>query len=117
MDVRLLGPVEVLVGGERPLPLGAPKQRVLFVMLALDAGRTVSVDRLAQGLWGEEAPASAPKMVQQYVSQLRRLLTDGGAEIVTRGRGYELRLGEGSTDVARAEALLVSDPRAALALW
>ena len=33
-------------------------------------------------------------MVQLYVSQLRKALAgaDGGAEIVTRGRGYELRL-------------------------
>ena len=41
-------------------------------MLALRVGRTVSADRLVEGLWGEQPPASAPKMVQLYVSQLRR---------------------------------------------
>ena len=43
-------------------------------MLALNAGSTVSTERLIEGLWGEEPPASAPKMVQLYVSQLRKAL-------------------------------------------
>ena len=72
MDVLLLGPVEAYIDG-RPVALGARKQRALLAMLALEAGRTVSADRLAEGLWGETLPSSAPKMVQHYVSQLRRL--------------------------------------------
>ena len=89
-------------------------------MLALDAGRTVTADRLAEGLWGERMPASAHKMVQHYVSQLRRLLDGDDGEIVTRGRGYELRLGSGESDVAQFEELLDGDgprPREALRLW
>ena len=81
----------------------------------------MSTDRLVEGLWGEEPPATAAKMVQLYVSQLRKALADGGdgAEIVTRGRGYELRLGDGGLD---ARALRAADrrparPREALALW
>ena len=87
-------------------------------MLALRPGRTVSTDRLAEGLWGERPPASAPKMVQLYVSHLRRLLDGNGAEIVTHGRGYELRLYDGDVDAVRFEHLL-DDGRAreALALW
>ena len=61
-------------------------------MLALQVNQTVSADRLSEGLWGERAPASAAKMVQLYVSQLRKLLRGSAAEILTRGRGYELRL-------------------------
>src|SRR4051794_6939410 len=87
-------------------------------MLALDLGRTVSSDRLAEGLWGEEPPPSAPKMVQLYVSRLRRLLEEDGARIVTRGRGYELQLSDGEVDALRFERLIdASQPRAALALW
>ena len=93
MDVRLLGPVEVSVD-DGPVAIGATKQRALLAMLALDAGAAVSAERLIDGLWGDEPPASAPKMVQLYVSQLRKALGGhGDAEIVTRGRGYELRLG------------------------
>src|SRR5688572_20912596 len=100
MDVHLLGPVEAVVDG-RPVALGATKQRALLAMLALDPGHTISADRLAAGLWGDAVPPSAHKMVQQYVSQLRRLLDGDPAQIVTRGRGYELDLGGGTSDVVR----------------
>jgi peptide/nickel transport system substrate-binding protein len=117
MDLRLLGPVEARLD-ERPIALGAPKQRAVLAMLALQAGRTVSADRLAEGLWGEQPPASAPKMVQLYVSHLRRLLEGHGAQIVTRGRGYELRLADGAVDAVEFERLLEQDrAREALALW
>ena len=72
MDLRLLGPVEAEVDG-RPVTLGTPKQRAVLAMLALDSGRAVAVDRLVDGLRGDDPPASAQKMVQLYVSQLRRL--------------------------------------------
>ena len=86
-------------------------------MLALEVGRTVSADRLAEGLWGEEPPASAPKMVQLYVSHLRRVL-GGNGSIVTRGRGYELQLPGDDVDAVRFERLLEeSRAREALALW
>jgi DNA-binding SARP family transcriptional activator len=117
MDLRLLGPVEARLDG-RPIALGAPKQRAVLAMLALEAGRTVSVDRLVEGLWGEQPPSSAPKMVQLYVSHLRRLLEGNGAQIVTRARGYELQLGGGAVDAVQFERLIEqSRAREALALW
>ena len=117
MVVRLLGPLEVCFG-DGPVDLGARKQRAVLAMLALEAGRTVSADRLAEGLWGDRLPPSAAKMVQLYVSRLRRVLDGGGARIVTRGRGYELQLADGEVDAVRAERLLEeSRPRDALALW
>ena len=48
----------------------------------------MSADRLAEGLWGDEPPPSAPKMVQLHVSHLRRALDGNDARIVTHGRGY-----------------------------
>ena len=106
MEVRLLGPVELELG-DRPVTLGGPKQRAVLSLLALNANTTVSVDRLIEGLWGEEPPASAPKMVQLYVSQLRKLFAEeAGAEIVTHGRGYELRLDADAVDAARFERLV-----------
>jgi DNA-binding SARP family transcriptional activator/ABC-type transport system substrate-binding protein len=127
MNLQLLGPVEATLAG-RLVPLGATKQRAVLAMLALDANATVSVDRLVDGLWGEDPPATAAKMVQLYVSQLRRLLrADDGAEIVTHGRGYELCVAEDRVDVARFERLLAEAGRAggvggeaareALGLW
>src|SRR3954470_16649686 len=105
MDVLLLGPVEA-THDEHPIPLGAAKQRAVLAMLALQANETVSVNHLVDGLWGEQPPATAPKMVQLYVSQLRRLLAGDDAEIVTHGRGYELRLPADAVDAARFERLV-----------
>src|SRR3954469_20273679 len=101
MDVRLLGPLEVRLGNG-PVELGPRKQRAVLAMLALEAGRTVSADRLAEGLWGDRLPPSAAKMVQLYVSHLRRVLDGDGVRIVTRGRGYELQFVDGEVDAARA---------------
>jgi len=114
MELHLLGPVEATLNG-RPIPLGATKQRAVLVMLALQANATVSVDRLVDGLWGEVPPATAPKMVQLYVSQLRRLLGGEGAQIVTHGRGYELRVAPEAIDAARFERLVDEAGRSARA--
>jgi WD40 repeat protein/DNA-binding SARP family transcriptional activator len=129
MEIRLLGPVEVQ-HGNTPLPLRGPKQRAVLAMLALSPNATVPVDRLIEGLWGERQPATAAKMVQLYVSQLRKVLAhDGASEIVTRGRAYELHLDPDSIDAARFERLVVEaaaargdggsgeTAHAALALW
>src|SRR5215210_2303423 len=87
-------------------------------MLALEVGRMVSADRLVEGLWGEEPPSSAAKMVQLYVSHLRPLLEGSGARIVTRNGGYVLELDEGEVDAVRFERLLEeSRAREALGLW
>ena len=83
MDIRVLGPVEASAGG-KPVFVGAGKPRALLALLALNAGSTISTDRLVEGLWGEEPPATAAKMVQLYVSQLRKALAAGGDGAVRR---------------------------------
>src|SRR3954453_15703548 len=129
MQLRVLGPIDVSTDG-RSLNLGGAKQRAVLAMLCLEANQVVSADRLVDGLWGEQPPSSATKMVQTYVWPLRRILAeDPGAEIVTRGRGYELHVDEDAVDVRRFERLMTEAWRArhdgapadaareALALW
>ncbi len=119
MEISLLGPVEVTVDGHE-VAIGKGKPRALLAVLALHEGSTVSSDRLVEALWGEDPPPTAAKMVQLYVSQVRKALAASrdGAEIITHGRGYELRLGDGDVDALRFEALVAGDmPREALALW
>ena len=70
MQIRVLGHLEASVD-DRPVALGGAKQRAVLAMLGLEANRTVTADRLIEGLWGEHAPASAAKMVQNYVWRLR----------------------------------------------
>jgi peptide/nickel transport system substrate-binding protein len=117
VELQLLGPIEVRLE-DRPIALGPRKQRAVLAMLALQVGRTVSADRLVVGLWGEDPPSSAPKMVQLYISHLRPLLEGSGARIVTRNGGYELQLPDDDVDAVRFERLLEdSRAREALALW
>ena len=74
----MLGPLEVTSEGG-PLALGGPKQRALLALLLLDAGRAVSTDRLVEALWGEQPPRTAATSLQNFVSQLRKVLGAGRA--------------------------------------
>ena len=119
MQFHLLGPVEVVSHGG-PIALGGPKPRALLAMLALEAGSTVSSERLIDGLWGDDPPATAAKMVQLYVSHLRKAMTATGEgdAIATRGRGYQLQVSRDQVDAARFERLLAQGAaREALSLW
>jgi DNA-binding SARP family transcriptional activator len=55
MELRILGPLEVLDEGRR-IALGASKQRALLGLLMLHRGETLGTERLTDALW--EAPAS-----------------------------------------------------------
>ena len=109
MEFRVLGSLEV-VDHDGPVALGAPKQRALLAVLLLHRGEPVSTDRLIDEIWGEQPPASANKLVQGYVSNLRKVLGDG--RLVTQGRGYVFRIEPGQTDVDRFEALAARGRRA-----
>jgi predicted ATPase/DNA-binding SARP family transcriptional activator len=103
-EIRVLGPLEVI--GERgPLPLGAPKEQRLLAALVADAGRTRSSDALVEAIWGDAPPRSAPKLLQVYVSKLRKSLP-AAIGIRTHGSGYALELPDGVLDAARFERLL-----------
>ena len=120
IEFRILGSLEVVDQG-RPLALGGPRQRALLAVLLVHRGEAVSSDRLIDELWGERAPASAVKIVQGYVSNLRKVL--GNGVLVTQGGGYALRIQSGQLDADRFESLLVEardalakgDPRTAAA--
>ncbi|HEV8248706.1 MAG TPA: AfsR/SARP family transcriptional regulator, partial [Gaiellaceae bacterium] len=111
MEFRVLGPLEVSEGG-RPVALGAPKQRALLAVLLLHANEVVSRERLIDELWGEAPPAHAAKLVQQYVSGLRKVLP--AAVLLTRAPGYLLRVEPGRLDLSEFERLL-EDARTARA--
>lgn len=105
MDVGFsgLGPVEVSVGG-RPVALGSPKQRAIFGVLLINAGRSVSVDRLVDDVWGATGPSAPARNVQVYVSGLRAALGSHAALLETTGAGYRLAVSDEQVDVRRFEA-------------
>jgi DNA-binding SARP family transcriptional activator len=101
----ILGPLIVrLNGGE--VPIGAARQRALLTQLLLRRGELVPTETLVDELWGERPPATAVKIVQTYVSQLRKVLGEGALE--TRPAGYLLRLEPGALDAELFEGLLAS---------
>ena len=89
MEFRVLGPIEVIDEG-RVVPLNAAKPRAVLAMLLLRANEFVPSDRLIDDLWDAAPPATAPKILQKYVSQLRKAL--GHEAIETGPAGYRLRL-------------------------
>src|SRR5262252_2589041 len=113
MEFRLLGPFTVRCGGTMvAVPPG--KQRALLAALLLDAGRVVSLDQLAEALWGPEPPPSARVTVQNYVMRLRKALAaTGQALISTQPGGYLISKEGGELDVTRFEALVAAARAAA----
>ena len=103
MELRILGPFEVVDGG-RAVDLGGGRQRALLALLALHGGEALSVDRIVDELWEEKPPETARKIIQVYVSALRKAL--GETAIATLGGGYALRLPRGTVDLERFEDLL-----------
>jgi DNA-binding SARP family transcriptional activator len=115
-----------VVDGEDALHLGGQKQRALLALLLLDPNRVVSTDRIVDALWGEQPPRTAATSLQNFVSQLRKLL--GPETLVTKPPGYELRLAGEQLDLQRFRRLVDEargEPpeeraerlRLALALW
>lgn len=112
-DCRVLGSVGVGPGDDG-IPLGPPKQRAVFVILALHAGEIVPTDRLIELIWGEHPPRTAAHSIQVYVSDLRKALEtiEGGPVIETRPPGYLLRVEPERIDAHRFEALVTEGTRA-----
>jgi predicted ATPase/DNA-binding SARP family transcriptional activator len=111
VEFRILGPLELVEDGRR-VELSGGRQRTLLALLLLHANEVVSVDRLIDGLWGARPPATAAKVLQNAVSQLRRSLGDN--LIVTRAPGYLLQVEPDAIDAGRFESLL-EDGRSRLA--
>jgi predicted ATPase/DNA-binding SARP family transcriptional activator len=130
VDVRLLGPLEVRDGDGALVPVPGGQQRALLVLLALDPGRVVSVDRIVAELWRDDSPAQPTNALHVVVSKLRRAL--GADAVETVPPGYRLVVDEGAVDASRASlsvararsaaesgdhARALDELDAALALW
>ncbi|MFI6854322.1 BTAD domain-containing putative transcriptional regulator [Streptomyces sp. NPDC050416] len=107
--IELLGPLRAVRDGTE-IPLGPPKQRVVFAVLLLQEGRPLSYDGLVEAVWGGAPPVHVRNLVQKYVSGLRRALGDG-PELSWTGSGYRLT-GIRADDLAERR-LLVDEALAA----
>ncbi|MCX4970542.1 AfsR/SARP family transcriptional regulator [Streptomyces sp. NBC_00654] len=121
MEIKVLGPLGAEERGISVVP-SAAKPRQILALLALQAGRVVTVSTLMEEIWGEAVPRSAATTLQTYILQLRRKITAAfpdrpgrGAKdvLVTRHGGYLLDISPGQVD-AEEYARYASAGRAAL---
>jgi DNA-binding SARP family transcriptional activator/DNA-binding beta-propeller fold protein YncE len=115
VEFRILGPLEI-VTDEGPVTLHRGKEQALLAYLLLHPNQLLPSERLIDELWNEHPPPTAPKILQNAVSQLRKALGEGRIE--TRPPGYVFRLADGELDVQRFEQLARDGRnRDALTLW
>ena len=102
-EFNVLGPLEVL-NGDRVCTPSPPKVRSVLALLLLCANRDVLVESIIQELWGDESLKSAVTTVQTYIYHLRKVFaqehleTPGRKILISRARGYVLRVEEGQLD-------------------
>ncbi|TDV52041.1 BTAD domain-containing putative transcriptional regulator [Actinophytocola oryzae] len=130
LRIEVLGPVRAWRGAVE-LTLGPARQRAVFAVLALRAGRPVTRAELESAVWGADAPKSVTGNIHTYVSGLRRVLEpdrdrwDSGTLLTSDTAGYRLRAAD--LDAAAFERLVARGGDAdggavealdsALALW
>ncbi|MEV4621169.1 BTAD domain-containing putative transcriptional regulator [Asanoa sp. NPDC049573] len=109
--VAILGPLLVF-RGETEVVVGSPLRRRLLGLLALHAGRAVSITEIVEVLWGDLPPPSGVSLVHSHVARLRQLLEVGSSGqrhprlIVRRGAGYLLEAAGELLDLARFDKLV-----------
>jgi peptide/nickel transport system substrate-binding protein len=137
IQFRVLGPLQVLRDGN-PVSIGGAQQRAVLAFLLAERERAVSVDQIADALWGERPPAGYAATIQTYIFHLREMLEpdrtkgDPPGVLVTEPGGYRLTIDPGEVDAADFEFLIESgesfvmrglpaegaaDLRRALSLW
>ena len=103
LEVRLLGPFEVVVAG-KPVEVPGAKRQALVACLALRTGRVVSTDTLVEALWGSDLPAAPRNAVQHHVARLRRALGDDAIRLAADGYALD----EAMVDAIQFEELLAA---------
>jgi DNA-binding SARP family transcriptional activator len=127
LRVEVLGPVRAWRGPVE-LALGPARQRAVFAVLALRAGRPVTSAELISAVWGADAPKSVAGNIHTYVSGLRRVLEpdrdrwDAGTLLTSDNAGYRLSVPPQSVDAIEFERSVRDAAEAdpldeALALW
>jgi predicted ATPase/DNA-binding SARP family transcriptional activator len=122
VEVLVLGPVRVRLDGVDTVP-GGGRERGVLAALALAGPGGLDHDRLVDQMWGPNAPATAHRTAQAYLSRLRSVL---GVDAVRTEAGRH-RLEVDRVDLWEFDALVdearrepATAPRcltAALGLW
>jgi DNA-binding SARP family transcriptional activator len=98
VQIQILGQVRLRM--HEQVDLGATKVRGLLGYLSYRVNELVHVDRIAEALWEGDQPSSPAKVLQTYVSRLRRVFRDAGcpADLRHEHRSYSLQADKSSVD-------------------
>ncbi|WP_344472445.1 BTAD domain-containing putative transcriptional regulator [Nonomuraea monospora] len=91
-------------GDHGPIAVGGLRLRALLALLALEAGHTVTAERLIDALWPDAPPANGPNALQTLVRRLRVALRPYDV-VESRPGGYALTVAEDSVDALRFKRL------------
>ncbi|WP_433724414.1 BTAD domain-containing putative transcriptional regulator [Nocardia sp. CA-129566] len=103
IDVRVLGPVQLLVDAQQLL-VGGRKPRAMLAMLTINRQQVVSTEALANAVWDGNPPKAYTNSLQVFVSRLRKHLESAGADptiLRTVAPGYRLDISDAECDVGR----------------
>ncbi|WP_370941924.1 BTAD domain-containing putative transcriptional regulator [Amycolatopsis sp. cg5] len=100
MDFRLLGEFEA------PVDVGHARQRDVLVALLVSVNQAVSLDQLADRVWGDRLPSSPRDSLYSYLSRLRTALASHDVSIRRQGGGYLLEADPTNIDLHRFEHLV-----------
>ena len=114
----MFGPLAVEDGARvlGPRDLGGVKMRQLLEVLLAARGHPVTKERLADLLWGENAPRNVRGSLEHSVCILRQRLAGGGDAdrlVATQSGAYLVRWEEADVDLDRFDALLERSEREA----
>lgn len=119
MSIELLGPLSVRINDVPVMPAAA-KPRQVLAMLALNAGRVVTVSTLIEELWGDQPPPSALTTLQTYILDLRKRMAaamgpgqDPKQVLRTRHCGYLLDAQDAQIDIEEFSRLALAGRAAA----
>jgi DNA-binding SARP family transcriptional activator len=115
VEFDVLGDLVVRVDGQE-VTLGPTQRQCVLAALLVDANRPVSLDQIANRLWGESLPASAMSTLRSYLSRLRQAL--GGSAIERGPLGYKIIVEPGGLDLHRyRDAVAAGQYAKAFGLW
>ncbi|MBV9004403.1 MAG: AAA family ATPase [Solirubrobacterales bacterium] len=118
LTIRLFGSIAVEHGERRlgPRDFGGSRPKQVLEILLAARGGPVTVERLAEMLWGEGVPGNFAASIQTFVSTLRRhLCADTGCArelIVTERGAYRFAVEHADIDLDRFDRLLARAGRA-----
>jgi DNA-binding SARP family transcriptional activator/tetratricopeptide (TPR) repeat protein len=106
VEFGVLGEVCAWADGQA-VELGAARQRYVLAALLVKVNQPMSLDQLADCVWGEAPPQRAAGTLHSYLSRLRTSLPAAWEGGIRRGaRGYVLRAEDNAVDLHRFRALL-----------